>query len=93
MGRAYVELGCGCLASCDGGGGLIPCESEACQFRAWADAHPFCDWCGECLTCWPEAHARCRKMLRRQQHPLRRLLRTLGFTRRFAHTSLSEAHD
>ena len=26
MGRFYTELKCGCMVSCDGSGGLIPCD-------------------------------------------------------------------
>ena len=63
MGRVYIELECGCLVSCDGGGGLIPCDFDGinpdCKFGEWLEKHPFCDWCGECLTCHPNDHDEC----------------------------------
>lgn len=63
MGRDYVELECGCLVSCDGGGGLIPygCDQdEDCKFDEWSTQHPLCRWCGYCLACNPSAHDSCQ---------------------------------
>ncbi len=52
--RIYTELVCGCLISCDGGGGLIPCEnnSDVCQSYKYLDEHLFCSFCGECTVCY-----------------------------------------
>ena len=59
MSRLYVELACGCLASCDGGGGLIPCGGDDCKFDEWLAHHPLCPDCGYCLTCYPDVHQEC----------------------------------
>lgn len=60
MSRTYVQLKCGCFVSCDGGGGLIPCNSEDCEFDEWKKYHRFCPWCGECLHCIPD-HKQCKE--------------------------------
>ena len=55
MGRLYTELECGCLVSCDGGGGLVGyCEGKGpvlCQFDEWCNEHQMCEECGRCLKC------------------------------------------
>ena len=34
--RTYdIVLDCGCMVSSDGGGGLMPCYSDACKFDEW----------------------------------------------------------
>jgi len=67
MARVYTQLDCGCYVSCDAGGGLIPCnflhESTDCQLKAWKAGHPLCDWCGECLNCYPLSHEECLRKL------------------------------
>jgi len=36
MSRIYnIVLHCGCLVSEDGGGGLIPCDTDNCKFTEW----------------------------------------------------------
>lgn len=52
MSRTYIELVCGCLVSCDSGGGLVPCSSDKCKFKEWSEKHQLCSWCGDCLTCY-----------------------------------------
>lgn len=57
MSRLYHELECGCLVSCDGGGGLIPCdflgdENPDCKVDDWLKEHQRCDVCDECLICY-----------------------------------------
>ena len=56
MSRTYTELKCGCLISCDGGGGLVPCDSNSlgtgtCYADKWTKQHKFCPHCGECMLC------------------------------------------
>lgn len=52
MSREYSKLSCGCLVSCDNGGGLLgPCNTTNCQFNIWLARHQLCDECNECLNC------------------------------------------
>ena len=55
MARIYTLLECGCLISCDGGGGLIPvCRDDDpnCKVQEYLDKHS--DWCdGYCRICHP----------------------------------------
>lgn len=54
--RTYQQLECGCLVSCDSGGGLIPCEYEDtnpnCKSREYIKEHKTCEKCGECTICY-----------------------------------------
>jgi hypothetical protein len=54
MSRLYTPLECGCLISCDGGGGLIPCDNPDCKAREYMDEHQACKHCGECKVCYPD---------------------------------------
>ena len=61
MGRIYILLECGCLISCDGGGGLIPvCHkfdkktsslipSKNCKVKEYLKKHKFKNGC--CQIC------------------------------------------
>jgi hypothetical protein len=60
--RWYTELACGCLISCDKGGGLVPCNSSNCLAGEWQKDHPACEWCGNCLKCIPD-HSKCEEEL------------------------------
>lgn len=52
MSRIYTTLSCGCMASCDGGGGLLgKCSRNDCQFNVWLTKHQMCETCNECLSC------------------------------------------
>jgi len=53
MGRSYTELECGCLISCDGGGGLVECDNaKACKASEYIQRHrDICKFCGECKVC------------------------------------------
>jgi len=55
MGRTYTQLSCGCLISCDGGGGLIPgCdEGKDCKVIEYMNEHIM--FMGECKVCNPIA--------------------------------------
>jgi len=60
MSRTYIQLECGCLISCDGGGGLIPCdydENPNCKSREYMDEHKSCSECGECVICYCECNS------------------------------------
>ncbi len=55
MGRIYKKLECGCLISCDGGGGLIPCtfddSNPNCKAREYMKKHKIKH--GYCPICHP----------------------------------------
>ena len=51
MGRFYTELECGCLISCDGGGGLMPCDNSDCKADEYLKEHEMVD--GYCKICHP----------------------------------------
>lgn len=52
MSREYTRLSCGCMVSCDSGGGLLgKCDSNNCQFGIWLTRHQLCETCNECLNC------------------------------------------
>src|SRR3972149_2174375 len=52
MSREYTKLSCGCLVSCNGGGGLLgTCHRDNCQFTIWVQKHRLCHTCDECLLC------------------------------------------
>jgi len=58
MNRDYTTLDCGCLISCDGGGGLIPAcsglleRSPNCKVDEYMKKHNI--WCGGyCKICHP----------------------------------------
>ena len=53
MSRYYDKLECGCLISCDGGGGYISgCDGKNCKADDYFLKHN--DWeNGECKTCYP----------------------------------------
>lgn len=52
MGREYSRLSCGCLTSCDSGGGLLgKCSTTNCLFNIWLTRHQTCFECNECLNC------------------------------------------
>ena len=53
MGRLYTALECGCLISCNGGGGLMPCDTDGCVASEYIEQHKPCEYCGECMTCNP----------------------------------------
>jgi len=57
MGRLYIELECGCLISCNGGGGLMPCDEKDCKASEYMDEHKSCKVCGDCLVCYD--HGEC----------------------------------
>ena len=62
MGRLYTELECGCLVSCDGGGGVAhDCCDEFgnCQYDQWSAEHEICEGCGQCLKCSTTTHEDC----------------------------------
>ena len=51
MGREYIQLECGCLVSCDGGGGLIQgCdEGKNCKVPEYLKKHDMkFGWCPIC---------------------------------------------
>jgi len=54
MSRSYIQLECGCLISCDGGGGLMPCDSKECKALEYTTKHKLCQKCGECIVCFPD---------------------------------------
>jgi len=54
MGRSYTQLECGCLISCDGGGGRMSCDSENCKAKEYMNDHKRCRVCGECMTCYED---------------------------------------
>ena len=58
MGRFYTELKCGCLISCDGGGGLIPCSYECnnpnCKADEYVEEHEMVG--GYCKVCHPNEY-------------------------------------
>ncbi len=56
MSREYRTLECGCLVSCENGGGLIPCDGEYCLSDAFLDIHRICNACGGCLNCDNHQH-------------------------------------
>lgn len=49
MGRTYTELACGCFVSCEGGGGLIDCGTDGCQFSEYIAKHRM--EYGRCVIC------------------------------------------
>ena len=56
MSREYIKLECGCLISCDGGGGIVPVCSGLlerdpnCKIDEYIDKHNV--WCGGyCKKC------------------------------------------
>ena len=49
MGRVFSTLKCGCLISCDGGGGLYPCDSEDCEAQKYIEEHKMLG--GYCKIC------------------------------------------
>ena len=52
MGREYTTLSCGCMVSCNEGGGLLGrCSRNDCQFNIWCTRHQMCEICNECLSC------------------------------------------
>lgn len=52
MNREYISLSCGCMVSCDNGGGLLgSCNSNSCQFNIWCTKHQMCMTCNKCLSC------------------------------------------
>ena len=55
MRRQYTKLECGCLVSCDDGGGLIPCtykiDNPNCCFEAYMEKHVMLY--GYCKVCHP----------------------------------------
>ena len=55
MGRLYTVLKCGCNISCDGGGGLVPCEHDGinpeCEASDYIKEHKTCKVCGDCMIC------------------------------------------
>lgn len=52
MSRIYNKLSCGCMVSCDNGGGLLgSCKRDNCQFIIWTKKHKICGACNECLIC------------------------------------------
>ena len=53
MGRLYTALECGCLISCNGGGGLMSCDTDNCVASEYMEQHKSCEHCGECMTCNP----------------------------------------
>lgn len=64
MARYYKQLECGCLVSCDGGGGLIPCcygkINPDCKVQEYFDEHS--DWCGGyCKICHPFKYKKANK--------------------------------
>lgn len=58
MSRSYEQLECGCLVSCDGGGGLIPgCdEGPNCKVTEYMKEHEMFGGC--CRKCDPEGYKR-----------------------------------
>ena len=45
-------LDCGCVVSCETGGGLIVgCDGMECDFREWYDSHAWCVKCNRCVAC------------------------------------------
>jgi len=54
MGRIFSDLECGCLISCDGGGGLMPCDSENCKAQEYIEEHKMLG--GHCRICHPEEY-------------------------------------
>lgn len=54
--RYYTFLECGCLVSCDGGGGLMPCEKEfpECKLEEYMKKHIMIGGC--CKECDPEGY-------------------------------------
>jgi len=63
MSRIYDILECGCMISCDGGGGLISgCdEDKNCKVQEYMDEHKFCPDCNQCLICFPDEHDECNQ--------------------------------
>lgn len=65
MSRTYHELECGCLISCENGGGLIPCsyfeENPNCKAKEYIDKHKCCEICGECIICYDHENCKIRK--------------------------------
>jgi hypothetical protein len=58
MSRYFTRLTCGCLVSCDGGGGLMPCTYDDkinpdCKFLEYAEDHVMLF--GLCRICHPIA--------------------------------------
>lgn len=52
MSRSFINLSCGCMVSCDEGGGLLgKCNRDDCQFGIWLVRHQLCNICNECLNC------------------------------------------
>src|SRR3989304_9671994 len=61
MSRTYGSLECECYVSCDGGGGLIvSCEGEKCEFDEYVNRHESCGICSRCLIC--ENHSKCEEL-------------------------------
>lgn len=57
MSRIYTQLECGCLISCDNGGGLIPCENYiVCQSFRYIKEHKSCNFCGDCIICYSHSY-------------------------------------
>jgi len=57
----WTPLECGCLVSCEGGGGLFGCDDEQkCKFKEYADRHRPCTICRECIICFD--HTRCKEV-------------------------------
>jgi len=55
MSRYYEQLECGCLISCDGGGGLMPlCDGKNCKVREYMKLHDI--KYGYCKTCQPQEY-------------------------------------
>jgi len=60
MARYYTQLECGCLISCDGGGGLIPVchglNQRICKVNEYMKEHEMCGGC--CKVCDPQGYAK-----------------------------------
>jgi hypothetical protein len=59
MSRSYEQLECGCLVSCDGGGGLIPGHEDGkkeCKADEYFNEHKM--FGGACMKCDPEGYKR-----------------------------------
>jgi len=56
MGRLYTQLKCGCLISCDGGGGLISCDNipDDCDAWKYVEEHKMVG--GYCKICHPNEY-------------------------------------
>lgn len=59
MSRSYEQLECGCLVSCDGGGGLMPGhkdDEKVCKVNKYFKEHEIFGGC--CRKCDPEGYKR-----------------------------------